>query len=179
LREVELLLQRTPQISRAPSRESDHAPREDLIRSRADLSQAERFVDFIGLLGLLFDQLRADPQQLTDSLWAGAQIGRLDDVTLPAMIWTAAARYLWAGVWEVEPIPVKLWQAGLARVEPGALIAAVRDWMRQILPQEAQFVVVDGFFSVLFDRYEAELLSFPGPEPPDPKYMEFFLFTDR
>ncbi len=169
LEAAELLLQKTPRLVRPASR-SGSAPEEDFFRTRRDLWQAGRLVDVLGVLGMLFERLSVGvPERLAERLWEQGQIHRLEDLTLGVMIWTAAARFLMAGAWKVEPIPVSQWSEAFAQLRPEVMEEAVRCWVEGILPEAGAAGAGRGLSPTPVSRLrpgDAPVCSRPPTRPP-------------
>ncbi|MGV8075472.1 MAG: DUF6178 family protein [Syntrophobacteraceae bacterium] len=173
---AELLIGKTPRILRHASG-PDNTPKEDIFRSREDLIQGKHTIDVIASLKPVFDTLHPEPERLRAGLWEEAQIAAIEDVTLGALIWTAAARYRIESDWRVEPIPVKSWPAVFPAVAPEAIEEVVRLRVSEIVSDPAQHMLVETYLLPLFQAYAEEMAPFKDGRIPDPQMMKFFLFT--
>lgn len=174
---AELLLQQTPRLLRPAGDHSDSAAsREDFFRDRRDLAQGLRFLEIIGALGPLLDGLSVKPEEFTDRLWQEGQIRRLEDVTLGAMVWTAAVQFRLKGVRQVEPIPADQWVEGFGRFQPEDMEEAIRSWIVEIMPDAQQRELAEAYLHPLFEEYAQEMLPFAPDHPPDPRLVKFLMF---
>lgn len=180
---AELLLQRTPRYLRPvkdPGGNTKQAfAREDHIRTREDLFAVKHFIDVIISLGPLFRATPADPQGLSLALWQEGQIRTLDEVTLGALIWTAAARFQFSGSWEALPIPAKAWPAWFPVLQPPILEPVIRSWVAGVLPAPGHRILAEAYLNPLFEAYSAETASFGPANPPDARLVKFFLFREE
>ena len=175
---AELLLQKTPRFVR-PASTAGSAPRDDFFRDRRDLSRGKHFVDVISALGPLFDGLPVEPAQLSEKLWAQAQIRRIEDVTLGSMIWTAAAQFQSGGRWEVQPIKVKNWYGLFGRLGSPVMEQSIRSWVERIVPDAPRRNLVEAYLDPLFQEYAREMSPFSPEDPPDPALVRFFIFEEE
>lgn len=172
---AELLLEKTPRITRESI--SEQMPREDLLRNTEDLHRAESFMKIIEALGRVFDLLAPKPEYLQSVLWQQGQVRDLADVTLGNMLWTASARYLAKGKWEVEPIPVKSWSEMSPLLGAGKIQSVLHQWVEESL-EGAAVAHVEAYLSPLLREYEEEMAPFDAANSPDANLVKFFLFKD-
>ena len=177
LEPAELMLAKTPMLLR-PASSSDSPPRQDLFRTQRDLLDAKQFIDVVMALGPLFDSLSVEPERVEILLWKEGQIQELGDVTLGAMIWTAAARFRHEGKRVVDPIPMALWPDLFPLLGPGAMEDAIRSWVHEITADPTQLGLLDAYLNPLFRAYEEETAPFLDAAPPDPRLMKLFLFQE-
>jgi hypothetical protein len=177
LEAAELLLGKTPMLLR-PAGEAASSPREDFFRSKPDLFQGKHLIDVILALDPLFEDLHPRPGQLGPRLWPHGQIRELEDVTLGSMIWTATACLLLDGERVLKPIPVTAWPELFPLVKPEALEEAVRSWVDGIVSDPTQRALVYAYLNPLLQLYGQEMAPFLGGDPPEPRMVNYFLFTD-
>jgi hypothetical protein len=177
LETAELLLGKTPMLLR-PAGEAASSPKEDFFRSKRDLFQGKHLIDVILALDPLFDDLHPRPEHLEPLLWPHGQIRELEDVTLGSMIWTATARLLHDGERVLEPIPVTAWPELFPLVKPEALGKAVRSWVDGLVSDPTQRSLVEAYLNPLLRQYGEEMAPFLHGNPPDPRMVKHFLFTD-
>jgi len=172
---AELLLKKTPRLLK-PASDPLRPPKEDFFRSLEDLSRGYRTVDVISSLDSLFEDLNPQPERLQDALWPQGIIRSIEDVTLGAMLWTAAARFLAEGNWGVEPLSVKRWREVAPLVEPEAMERVIRERADRLGLSPAKRELIEVYLLPLFEAYREEMAAFSGDNPPDPQLMKFFLF---
>ncbi len=175
---ADLLLQRTPQLPR--QRTDLHLPpEEDFFREKADLLRGKHFIQVIASLGPLFDSLRVQPEKLHEQLWPGGQLKTLEDVTLGALLLTAAAQHQVEGSWEPIPLPLAAWPELFPRLSPPVLAESIRNWISRVLPVSMSPVSVRAYVNPLLKAYEEEIGRYEQVQyPPDPRMVRFVLFTD-
>jgi hypothetical protein len=175
LESAELLLLKTPRILKRSSGERA-LHREDFFRNLKDLAEGNRIVDTIAALGPLFDSLDIQPRALHDRLWTEGQIRNLEDVTLGAMVWTAAARFQLTGKWQVELLPVEKWSALYSLLKPPVVESLIRSRVEEVLPVSTPRLLIDAYLNPLFREYEEEMAPFDEHNQPDPKLAKLFMF---
>jgi len=174
---AELLLLKTPRLVR-PLSEISSIPGEDFIRDRRDLNNVEHFVDVISALGPLAESLLKQPEALSTRLWQHGQIRRLDDVTLGALIWTAASNFQINRRWEVEPIVASRWTEVFSLLGPQVMTEVIRSWVEGVVRDESQRNLVTEYLNPLIQEYAQEMSSFFPGNPPDPMLVRFFIFEE-
>jgi hypothetical protein len=176
---AQLLLAKTPQLLRPASTSNSalSSSKEDFFRNREDLFRGKHFIDVIHSLGPLFDALDVDAERVGRGLWQEGQIRSINDITLGALIWTAAARFQLTGNWEALPIPAKKWPELFPALEARNLQIAVRTWVNRILHEPGDQALAEAYLSPLFEAYAAEMAPFNADNQPEPQMVRFFLFT--
>ncbi len=174
---AELLLGKTPRLLRYSSNLTQQ-PREDFFRTQQDIFRAKHAIDVIISLGPLFDALNPEPLRLEVRLWERGQIRGLNDVTIGVILWTAAARFLTAGRWELEPLSVGRWPEAFAMLSPEAIEGAVHKWIEKVLADPAHRSLAEAYLIPLFRAYSEEMTPFfESGGTPEPEMVRFFLFT--
>jgi hypothetical protein len=135
-------------------------------------------VDIIASVGPLFDALHVDYERLGNHLWPDGQVSTPEDVTMGVMTWTAAARFQSEGKWEVDPIPVRLWEGLFPLLGHDAMEERVGWWAEGVLTGPVQRALAQAYFEPLFRTYAQEMAPFGSGRPPDPRLVRFFLFTE-
>jgi hypothetical protein len=171
---AELLLRKTPRLLMPYPRTLD--PEDDLFRSRQDLFKGKQLVDVFISLGIIFDALSVEPDEISEKLWQQGQVRGLGDVTIGAMVWTAAARSILEGRWAVEPISVSLWPRLFSLMSPSVLKETIWSWLGKAVPDQNWRTLAEIYLSSIFDAYVEEMAPF-GDSPPDPKLVKLFMFT--
>lgn len=172
--EAEALLRKTPRMLRAAAA---GPRREDFFRDRRDLFQGKNFVDTVISLGMLVNGLGATPGLLELELWPDGQIHDAEDVTAGAMIWTAAARSVTDGKWEVVPIPVEEWEAVFPLLKENPLEDRIRSWVEQTVPQATQRNLLGAYLEPLYKVWAEDSKPREEGGAPDPRFVRLLLFT--
>ncbi len=176
---AELILQRTPQLRRKGAGKETGGP-EGFFRTLQDIAEAEHGIEVLLAMGKLFDALWEPGATPNWRLLPDGVVSRMEDVTLGAMIWTAASRFLRGGEWRLMPIPVSEWEALWARLEPDAMLGAIHGWVSRVLKDEAEMELAGVYLKPIEDLYAhqmAPFLSRPGAAP-DPRLVRFLIFAE-
>jgi hypothetical protein len=174
---VQGLLARTPRVSR-DFFDAQVAPQKPVIpRTVGDLKLAKRLVDVILALGPLFHGLPCDAKRLVGRLWQEGQTHLLEEVTLAKLLWTAAGNLLSAGKWAVEPLPADRWRDIWPRLGSPAVERCIRAWTAAQVLDPRQRRLAEAYLAPLWRAYAEEFAAFTATRLPDPRYVEFFLFT--
>jgi hypothetical protein len=176
---AELILQKTPQLRRKAAGIMTGGL-EDFFRTPQDIAEAEERIQALLAMGRLFDALW-EPGPAPDwLLMSGGLVSRMEDVTLSAMIWTAASQFLRGGEWRLWPIPVAGWDTLWARLEPDVIHGAIHEWASTILPDERQLELAGLYLAPLEEEYAHQMAPFLNKEgaSPDPRLMKFFIFGE-
>ncbi len=176
LNAAEWLLHKTPRLLRFSSA-AKGAPVPDLFRSRKDLQQGGHVIDVIVALEALFEALAVHPERLAMGLWQAGQIRELEDVTLGALLWTAAAQLHWQGRWQVQPLQVRGWANLFPSLQPSAMEETVRSWVEGVVASAGQRELLESYLNPLFREYAEEMAPFAREQPPDPHLVKSFLFA--
>jgi hypothetical protein len=178
---AELLLGKTPRLLRIAGVGGlgGGGARPDLLRTRLDLSDAKQVVDVIIALGPVFAGLKVDPARLQTCLWPDGQVRELPDVTLGKLLWTAAANRLWLRRWEPEPLPVTAWGEVFPHLSAGAMEQVITEWLAKVVLQNDHRRLVGTYVTPLLRAYGEELASYAPHHAPDPRFMSFFLFSEK
>lgn len=176
LEAADALLQKTPMLS-TPLPGQAGIRTENLFRTRRDLDLAMKQINVIEALRIPFDALAADAESLRNRLLPEGQISTLDDVTIGAMIWTAAAWAAAEGAWTVKPIPVGLWPSIFPMLQGDAIAQLLERWLLEIAPNESERTLVEMYVQPLISHYREETAPFGTTSPPDPQTVKFFLFS--
>lgn len=172
---AEELLAKTPKLIReAP----ESTGREDFFRTSRDLALANHHIDVMIAAGYLFKALGADLKALEPKLWEESQVSSIEDVSLGVMVFTAAAQFLSAGEWIVEPLPAAGWPDLFPLLDAGAMEKAILEWVRGILPESKKRELVREYLSPLLRDYIAEIEAFRGKEPPEAHLFPYFMFQE-
>lgn len=177
MEQAELLLGKTPMLLR-PASVPGSAPGEDYFRKESDFRLADRFIRTVALLAVPYRALNPHPDMIGNSLLPGSQIPGLADVTLGAMILTAAAQFLMTKHRALQPIPVSQWPVLFPLAQPEPLREAVGDWVLKLLPHEREHSLVFDYVDSILKAYSEEMPAFSGTSLPDPHMVGFFLFTE-
>jgi hypothetical protein len=169
------MLRKTPVFLRQSS-DPQHPPREDLFRTQEDLRAGHHLIDTITCLELIFEALTARPELFKETLWQDGQIRNLEDVTLGAMLWTAAAQSALGKPWEPVPLAVGLWPSVFPLLHPDVLEQRIRSWVARVMAGSQCLAAVESYLNPLFMAYREEMMLPGFPEPPDPRLIRFFLF---
>ncbi|MCE5242669.1 MAG: DUF6178 family protein [Syntrophobacteraceae bacterium] len=175
--EAEALLRKTPRMLRAAT--ADGPRREDFFRDRRDLFQGKNFIDTVISLGMLVNGLGATPGSLDLELWPDGQIHGAEDVTAGAMIWTAAARSVTDGKWEVVPIPVEDWEAVFPLLQENPLEDRIRSWVEKTVSQATQRNLLWAYLEPLCKAWAEDSKLREEGGAPDPRFVRLLLFTSR
>lgn len=176
-----LLSAPTPMIMR-PGADEGSAPREDYPRNLTDLQETGEFVAMLEALAPIYAALRADWSDgwdpLAELLWSEAQARTLTAVTLGTLCCTAAANFLWQGVWRATPLPVAAWPEILPRLTPEALSGVVAEQLNTLLPTAEERHRAARYLKPIFARYHGEMEALDPRQLPDPRFIHLFLFTE-
>ncbi len=168
----DLLLESTPQVKREGE--------EDFFRTRRDLFLAQQRLQAIAAIGPIHAQMdRAGWLRHLDglTLWREAQIQDPEDITLGVVLFTAAANQMVGNGPCPHPLDPALWPQHFERLDPDALEAVVRAWIREQVSDSARRQAFEPYLRELIDRYREEMQPFFATgEPPNPKLVTFFLF---
>lgn len=180
LETAELLAGKTPRIIRRDL-DNPSVSREDFFRTPEDLRAAKHAVDVIRSVGPLFEALGLENTSLghPETLWARGQIRSRADITLAAVVLSAAGNVLWRGQWNPRPLPVSMWPSLKPLLTPHGLDELIRDWIRKILADSSQQELAEAYFTPILAAYAAEMEPFGDGKIPDPEMVRFFLFTDQ
>ncbi len=175
----ELLLRKTPQILRNASGPDPGKDEPDHFRSKTDLLHAEEWLNMIAAVGRLYDALSPQPERLGGSMWPRGVVGRLEDVTIAGMVWTACGNFILRGKWEVEPISLMDWPLLFPRVTPEMVRETLHSWIDAHVPSPTDRSRVEAYMQPVFSAYEKEMESFfREGRLPDPQLVRFFIFTE-
>ncbi len=178
MEQAELLLAKTPMLlRRRPGNAS--ASEGDYIRTREDLKRAGRFVRTIERLSVPYAALRPQPGTIEKDLLPDSQIPGLADVTLGAMILTAAGQFLLNREWTPQPIPISRWPVLFPLVQPAALRKIIVDWVRTLPVEGSGNSPVMDYVDSILNVYAEEIRAFSETNLPEPRVAGFFLFTNR
>lgn len=154
---------------------------EDYPRTLADLQETGEFVAMLEALAPIYTAMRAewpagwDP--LAEMLWSDGQARTLTAVTLGTLCCTAAANFLWQGVWRAAPLPVGSWPEILPLLTPEALGRSVAEHLRELLPTAEGRQRAGRYLAPVLARYAEEMTALDPRQLPDPRFMHLFLFT--
>lgn len=173
----ELLLLKAPKISRRVPGADLGEDKPDHFRSMDDLHRAEEWVEMIAAVGRLYDVLNPQPERLESSIWPHGVVGRLEDVTLAGMVWTACGNSILRGEWDVEPISLKQWPHLFPRATPEMVRAALHSWIDAQMHSSLNRSRVEAYMQPVFNAYEREMGEFlTEGRLPDPELVRFFIF---
>ena len=178
MEEADALLQKTPKLLRAATTPGAHR-REDFFRSRRDLFQGKNFIDTVICLEAVVKGLNAKPWLPEVELWPEGQIHSLEDITLGAMIWTAASRSLLTGKWEVDPIAVEDWEAVFRLTMENPLQDRIREWVEAVMTQPAHRALAASYMEPLYEVWAEDSIPPEGATVPDPAFVRLILFKSR
>ena len=103
----------------------------------------------------------------------------LEDITLGALVLTAAANFLFAGKWKVEPLSYLSWPEIFPLVQPSDIDRAVMDWVHSVIPESERRSHVKAYLVPILWDFDFEMRPFAGQNPPEPHLVNFFVFTPR
>lgn len=168
---AEAFLKKTPMFPPDPG-----AQESGFIRDRKNLARAMSVMETIEALGSVRRALDCDPAALSLELWEDGMVQGVEDVTLGVLVFTAAARSLAGGGFQVVPLRVSEWPETLLRLDADTMRKAVSEWLTGTLSDSGRLEAVMRYFEKLLADYAAEAASFCGTEPGDPAHVPFFLF---
>jgi hypothetical protein len=176
---AELIVQRTPQLRRKRDGGATGGS-EDFFRTPQDLAEAEHGIGVLLAMGGLFDALWEPGTTPNWRLPPDAVVSRMEDVTLGAMIWTAAAQSLRGGEWRLLPIPVGEWEVLWTRLEPDAMLGVIHGWVSTVLKDESEIELAGIYLKPIADEYARQMVpSLSGlGTAPDPRLVRFLLFAE-
>ncbi len=178
---AEELLGRTPRIPKSTpgASASDQAPVPgyDFFRTPGDLVRGTHIVEVITNAGDLYRLLGKDLKELGPMLWTGGQVRALEDITLGALVLTAAANFLFAGKWKVEPLSYLSWPEIFPLVQPSDIDRAVMDWVHSVIPESERRSHVKAYLVPILRDFDFEMRPFAGQNPPEPHLVNFFMFS--
>ncbi len=176
--EAELLMEKTPRVPRRRSREGAILE-SDFMRNRKDIRRSARFIRMIEAMEPLEKELKVPWQQLKPVLWSEAQISELQDVTLGALVLTAAANFITKGLWAPIPLEVKSWHGVFPLLDVQAVTQVVTNRMRSVVTDPGRLSLAEAYMKPILESHAHEMGLFSETAPPEPRYVKFFLFTDH
>lgn len=176
---AELLLARTPRILRSAPYMAASTWKSDHIRKRSDLLLGEQLVRMIESVGVFHDALDPDLEHLKEKFWAQGQARDLEEVTIGIMILTAIAGFIDHGQRVLEPIPLSRWPRLFHHLEPEVLRRELRAWIDMLFEDSLNRRSAEDYLQPILQAYDREIAPFViREEPPDPRFVRFFLFTE-
>ncbi len=176
--EAELLMDKTPRVPRRQSGEGVILE-SDFTRTRKDVRRSARFVRMLEAMDHVEKELKVPWKELEPVLWPEAQISELQDVTLGALIMTSAATLITKGLWAPIPLEVKSWQSVFPLLHVRAMENAVTGRVRKMVSDPRRVSLVDTYLKPVLESYAREMGRFSTAGPPEPQYVNFFLFSQH
>ena len=175
---AEELLAQTPRILKSSSNESasDHLPGYDFFRTPQDIARASHIVDVIDGAGDLYRSLAIDPKELGTRLWTEGLVRAPEDITLGAMVLTAAANCLISGKWEAEPLSHAAWPGVFRLLQPPEIDRVVMDWVHRTVSDRERRSLGEAYLVPILRDYDLEMRPFSGQNPPEAYLVKFFMF---
>ncbi len=179
---AEELLGRTPRIPKTLPGESASgqtpSPGYDFFRIPRDLARGAHIVEVITNAGDLYRLMGSDPKEIGSRLWTEGQMRAPEDITLGALVLTAAANFLFSGKWEPEPLPYLSWPKIFPFVHPTDIGSAVMDWVHRVMPERERSSLAQAYLVPILRDYEFEMRPFSEQNPPDPHLVKFLMFSE-
>lgn len=179
---LEALSERFPMFYRkAPlnATVSSWNPRQDFFRTPTDIAEASADLDTIACLGAVMGLMKIDWDQIELELWRDGQVLTLNDLTVTHLLFTAAANAMMSGSnrWIVRPLPVKEWPVLYRKLHPSTLLPYIRNVLNMNIPGENWQKSLERYLEPIFDEYKEEMSELcSAQEPPDPRWVRFFIF---
>ncbi|NLI81025.1 MAG: hypothetical protein GX443_04970 [Deltaproteobacteria bacterium] len=176
---VELLLEPTPRILRQRSKTDTLKPAADHMRNREDLRYGEALVAMIEALRKVYEALDPRADCLQAVIWYDGHIRGMEDVTIGAMVLTAAANCTWRRRWNLEPIVLGEWPDLFPRLVPEELAATLFQGLNSWVADNAEGHMLQNYMQPVLDAYAREMEPFlQERKVPDPRLVRFFLFRE-
>jgi hypothetical protein len=178
---AEELLGRTPRILKsipgASASGKAPLPGYDFFRTPQDLARGTHIVEVIKNAGDLYKLLVKDLKEIGSRLWTGGQVCALEDITLGALVLTAAANFLISGKWEAEPLSYLSWTEIFPFVQPSDIDSAVMDWVHRVIPEHERRSLVQAYLVPILRDFDFEMRPFSEQNPPGPHLVNFLMFS--
>ncbi len=177
---AEELLARTPRILKSGTGGgvSGVLPGYDFFRTPQDLARAGHIVDVISGAADLYQLLGADPKELGQRLWTEGQVHGPQDITLGAMVLTAAANSMISGQWRAEPLSRAAWPEVFPLLQPAAIDRAIMDWVHRSVPDKKRRSLAEAYLIPILRDYDFELRPFSWRNVPEAHLVRFFMFSE-
>ena len=177
---AEELLAKTPRILKSSPGEgaSGQLPGYDFFRTPQDIARASHIVDVISGAEDLYRSLGIDPKELGTRLWSEGQVRAAEDITLGAMVLTAAANCLISGKWEVEPLSHLAWREAFPLLQPPEIDRVIMDWIHRTVPDRERRSFGEAYLIPILRDYDYEMRPFSGQNPPEAYLVKFFMFEE-
>ncbi len=133
-------------------------------------------MDVIDGVGDLYRSLAIDPKELGARLWTEGLVRAPEDITLGAMVLTAAANCLISGKWEAEPLSHAAWPEVFRLLKPPEIDRVVMDWVHRTVFDRERRSLGEAYLVPILRDYDLEMRPFSGQNPPEAYLVKFFMF---
>ena len=109
---------------------------------------------------------------------ANSQVCSTQDITLGAMVLTAAANSMISGQWRAEPLSRAAWPKVFPLLQPAAIDRAIMDWVHRSVPDKKRRSLAEAYLIPILRDYDFELRPFSWRNVPEAHLVRFFMFSE-